>query len=41
MYLYDEEDYQAVQSRADQFREQVVRRLDGEITENEFKPLRL
>ncbi|MEE2787901.1 MAG: nitrite/sulfite reductase [Myxococcota bacterium] len=41
MYVYDADDFDAVQARADQFRGQVARRLAGEITENEFKPLRL
>ncbi len=41
MYLYDEFDNAFVQDRADQFREQVRRRLSGELTEDEFKPLRL
>ncbi|MDN5568866.1 MAG: nitrite/sulfite reductase, partial [Paracoccus sp. (in: a-proteobacteria)] len=30
-----------VQHRAQQFRDQVARRLDGSLTEDEFKPLRL
>ena len=41
MYRYDEHDQRIVEERALQFRGQVQRRLDGEITENEFKPLRL
>ncbi len=41
MYRYDEHDSQLVQERAQQFRGQVKRRLEGEITELEFKPLRL
>lgn len=41
MYQYDQYDQAIVDSRARQFSGQVVRRLDGEITENEFKPLRL
>ena len=41
MYLYDEFDNAFVQERVDQFREQVRRRLSGELTEDEFKPLRL
>jgi len=41
MYRYDAHDQQIVDERAAQFRGQVERRLSGEITEDEFKPLRL
>jgi sulfite reductase (NADPH) hemoprotein beta-component len=41
MYRYDEFDSRLVQERVAQFREQVARRLKGEISEDEFKPLRL
>lgn len=41
MYRYDEFDASLVQERVDQFRDQVGLRLKGEITEDEFKPLRL
>ena len=41
MYRYTEEDTAYVRERADQFRAQVARRLDGSLTEDEFKPLRL
>ena len=41
MYQYDTHDQRLVEERARQFRGQVQRRLDGAITENEFKPLRL
>src|SRR3954465_9411403 len=41
MYRYDEFDFQLVRERAEQFRGQVARRLTGELTEDEFKPLRL
>lgn len=41
MYRYDEYDHQFVRERVDQFRGQVARRLAGELTEEEFKPLRL
>ena len=41
MYRYDEFDTQVVQERVAQFRTQVQRRLDGRISENQFKPLRL
>ena len=41
MYRYDEYDYAVVKGRVDQFRDQVARRLSGELTEDQFKPLRL
>ena len=41
MYRYDEFDHKLVAERVGQFRDQVRRRLDGELTEDEFKPLRL
>ena len=41
MYQYDEIDQRIITSRAQQFRGQVERRLSGEITEEEFKPIRL
>jgi sulfite reductase (NADPH) hemoprotein beta-component len=41
MYRYDEFDHALVQERAAEFREQVARRLNGELSEDEFKPLRL
>jgi sulfite reductase (NADPH) hemoprotein beta-component len=41
MYRYDEFDAQFVRERVAQFRYQVERRLSGELTEDEFKPLRL
>ncbi len=41
MYQYDEFDHKLVAERTEQFRDQVARRLAGEITEDEFKPLRL
>ena len=41
MYRYDDFDTAFVRNRVAQFREQVVRRLDGSLTEDEFKPLRL
>src|SRR6516164_1864313 len=41
MYVYDEFDRTFIQERAAQFRGQVARRLSGELTEEEFKPLRL
>ena len=41
MYRYDDIDHELVRTRAAQFRDQVERRLCGELTEEEFKPLRL
>ena len=41
MYLYDELDRTLVDERVAEFRGQVARRLSGELTEDEFKPLRL
>ena len=41
MYRYDEFDAQFVAERVAQFRGQVARRLSGELTEDQFKPLRL
>jgi sulfite reductase (NADPH) hemoprotein beta-component len=41
MYRYDEFDERFVRERVAQFRDQVTRRLDGSLTEDEFKPLRL
>lgn len=41
MYRYDEFDRDFVAARVAQFRDQVERRLAGEITEEQFKPLRL
>src|SRR5512144_1846084 len=41
MYRYDEFDHALVGERVAQFRDQVTRRLSGELTEDQFKPLRL
>src|SRR5690349_7256353 len=41
MYRYDEFDAEFVRQRVAQFRDQVERRLKGELTEDEFRPLRL
>ncbi len=41
MYQYDDHDRRIITDRAHQFQGQVARRLAGEITEDEFKPLRL
>lgn len=41
MYKYDEYDQAIVDARVEEFRDQVQRRLSGQITEDQFKPLRL
>ncbi|KAA0688905.1 nitrite/sulfite reductase [Azospirillum brasilense] len=41
VYSYDDIDRRFVAERVEQFRAQVERRLSGELTEEEFKPLRL
>ena len=41
MYVYDAFDRTLVTERVAEFRDQVARRLSGELTEEEFKPLRL
>ena len=41
MYRYDEFDEKLVCERVEQFRRQVERRMSGELTEDQFKPLRL
>lgn len=41
MYAYDNFDAAIVQTRVDEFRDQVARRLTGELTEEQFRPLRL
>src|SRR5438128_9265553 len=41
MYAYDELDRTIINERVDEFRDQVARRLSGELTEDEFKLLRL
>ncbi len=41
MYRYDEYDRALVQARVEQFRDQVARRISGELSEDEFLPLRL
>ena len=41
MYQYNEIDHSVVRTRVEEFRDQVNRRISGEITEDEFKPLRL
>ncbi len=41
MYKYDNYDQAIVDARVAEFRDQVKRRMAGEITEDQFKPLRL
>jgi sulfite reductase (NADPH) hemoprotein beta-component len=41
MYRYDEFDATLVRERVEQFRGQAARRLAGELTEDQFRPLRL
>ena len=41
MYHYTDFDTAFLQERNAQFRAQVERRIDGSLTEDEFKPLRL
>ena len=41
MYKYDDYDQKIVDERVEQFRDQVNRRISGELSEEEFRPLRL
>ncbi|MFO1385022.1 MAG: nitrite/sulfite reductase [Chitinivorax sp.] len=41
MYIYDEIDQRIINERARQFRDQTRRYLAGELTDDEFRPLRL
>ncbi len=41
MYQYDQYDQAMVDARVEEFRDQAQRRLDGKLTEDQFKPLRL
>lgn len=41
MYRYDQYDQAIVDARVEEFRDQVKRRLSGEMSEDQFKPLRL
>jgi sulfite reductase (NADPH) hemoprotein beta-component len=41
MYRYSDFDEAFTRARVDQFSQQVARRLDGSLTEDEFRPLRL
>ncbi|KEO90423.1 sulfite reductase [Erythrobacter longus] len=41
MYKYDSYDQEMVDARVEEFRDQARRRLEGSLSEDEFKPLRL
>ncbi|MCB2045037.1 MAG: nitrite/sulfite reductase, partial [Novosphingobium sp.] len=41
MYRYDHYDQAMVDSRVEEFRDQTRRRLEGKLSEDQFKPLRL
>jgi sulfite reductase (NADPH) hemoprotein beta-component len=41
MYKYDTYDQSIVDTRVEEFRDQVARRIAGDLTEDQFKPLRL
>ena len=41
MYQYDQYDHLIIRERIEQYRDQVQRRLNDELTEAEFLPLRL
>jgi len=41
MYRYDQYDQAIVDTRVEEFRDQVARRIAGEMTDDQFKPLRL
>jgi sulfite reductase (NADPH) hemoprotein beta-component len=41
MYQYTDFDRQFIQQRASQYRDQLTRRLNGQLSEEEFRPLRL
>ncbi|MEQ9209880.1 MAG: nitrite/sulfite reductase, partial [Pseudomonadales bacterium] len=41
MYIYDKIDQQIIEDRVRQFRGQTERYLNGEIRDEEFRPLRL
>ncbi len=41
MYKYDTYDQAIVDTRVEEFRDQVARRIAGDLTEDQFKPLRL
>lgn len=41
MYQYDQTDHTLIKERVIEYRDQVARRLDGKISEDDFRPLRL
>jgi sulfite reductase (NADPH) hemoprotein beta-component len=41
MYIYDQHDHQIVNDRVAQFRDQTARYLNGDLSDDEFRPLRL
>ena len=41
MYRYDQYDHAMVQARVEEFRDQTRRRIAGQLTDDQFKPLRL
>ncbi|KRA84238.1 nitrite/sulfite reductase [Altererythrobacter sp. Root672] len=41
MYKYDQYDRAMVQARVEEFRDQARRRIEGKLTDDQFKPLRL
>src|SRR3954462_13527350 len=41
MYIYDDFDHTIAKQRVAEFREQVKRRLAGQLSEEQFRPLRL
>jgi len=41
MYHYDQTDIRLVRERVEEYRSQVQRRIDGDLSEDEFRPLRL
>ena len=41
MYIYDQYDQKLVDERVEQYRDQTNRYLEGQISEEEFLPLRL
>ena len=38
MYAYDRFDQKLIDERVEQYRDQVARRLSGELTEEQFRP---
>ena len=40
MYRYDQYDHAMVHARVEEFRDQTRRRLEGKLTDDQFKPQR-